>query len=135
MITTTDQRYLHFDVKCETSMFGLLRILFSQPQAFMTCKMHESNDMFLIFKAILAVLFFFSVNGSGNPNRKVDKCRGTSIFTVNTGRSLKGRRGKRPWKMYPSWLDKLMFDGIYLKQYDAKMPIGLSQLSVFWILL
>lgn len=66
MITITDQRYLHFDVKRETSMFGLLRILFSQPQAFMSCKMHESNDMFLILEAILAVLFFFSVNGSGN---------------------------------------------------------------------
>lgn len=65
MITITDQRYLHFDVKRETSMFGLLRILFSQPQAFMSCKMHESNDMFLILETILAVLFFFLLMAVG----------------------------------------------------------------------
>lgn len=37
--------------------------------------------------------------------------------------------------MYPSWFDELMFDGICLKQYDAKIPTGLSQLSVVWLLL
>lgn len=85
-------------------MFGILRILFSQPQACMS-----QMIMFLILEAILAVLFFL--------------------------RSLKGRSGKRSSKMFPFWFDELMFDGIFLKQYDAKMPTGLSQLSVVWLLL
>lgn len=63
-------------------MFGILRILFPQMQAFMGCRMHELNGMFLILQVILAVFFFFFFfcEGQWVPNREVVNCWGEFPF-------------------------------------------------------